>query len=185
MKTSKLNFLFSLFLLAAPVFVSAQTVKYVAYFPVPYLTHKTITAQRANFATGDNTSATISGKLTTSSIKAEKDLKINIPSSNPLKLTVGSGPESYKYVQPTGINTSGKITFSLPTNNNKQIGQVKADNQLTVKSIKWPQGTAFPAINSPTNAVRACWYSLRIKGTNEYRHYLVTTANGISECENL
>ena len=179
MKISKLNLLFSLFLLAAPVFLSAQTVKYVAYFPVPYLTHTIITAQRANFATGDNTSVTISGKLTTDSIKAEKDLKIDMPSSNPLNLTVGSGPTSYKYVQPTGINTPGNIEFSLPTDNNKQIGQVKADNQLAVNSIKWSQTPAFPAGRSGL----ACWYPLRIKGTNEYRYYLVTTGSGLTACE--
>lgn len=179
MNISKLKFLFSLFLLAAPVFLSAQTVRYVAYFPVPYITHTKITAQRANFATGDNILVNVSGKLITDSIKAEKDLKINIPSSNQLNLTAGSGPNSYKYVQPTGITTPGNITFSL-SGNNKQIGQVKADVGLTVSSIKWSQVTALPGNNLPSGSAWACWYPLRIKGTNEYRYYLVT---GMNSCQ--
>lgn len=173
MKYNRFYFILSLILLLVPGLISAQTIRNVAYFPIPYVSHKTFTANTAYLCSIDNpTTCQVDGNLITNNIKAERDIELLVGVSSTPQVYVGS-------LYNNNDTTTGSFIVNA-TNNNKitistdlVAGQINADNNLTLNSIKWKVGsndiTAFP--NNLSNDL--CWRSLRILGTYEYKYYLI------------
>ena len=191
MKTFK-YFIIPAVILLFPAVLKAQAVRYVAYFPIPYVTHLRIEANTAYFAGRDNGTLQIGGNLDLSdkSLESRKDLKLKTNSDSSisgdtnttLNLSVGSKTTIYNgdFIVD---NASSSLTIkALPSS----IGNLYGDETLEVKSISWGNNSAFVkgsttpsgsyALNiaeAPNSTKKFCWSPLRIKGTYEYKYYLI------------
>ena len=93
MKINKLCFLSFLFLSALAISGYAQSIRYVAYFPVPYISHNVINANTAFFAGKDNATVEVTGNLSAESLITDKDLELNSTVTHPVnvrELNVGA-----------------------------------------------------------------------------------------------
>ncbi len=149
MNKNQIRILLSLFLISICGTLFAQTVKYVAYFPVPYLTHKTINAQTAYFAGKENGlqdkfSATelytveVKGTLTTNTVNSRKDMELKDSTNNATPITtdliVGSPDESFrgKFI----VDKDGG-TLNISAIESSQINKLQADDALNINSVYW------------------------------------------------
>ncbi len=204
MKTNKLYFLSFLFLFALSVCAYSQTVRYVAYFPVPYISHQVVNVDTAHFAGKDGASVEVNGKLTATSLSADKDLLLASSSASAGTvgmLNVGSNSDTKgKFI----VNkTSGQLTLTnIPTAGSTgavNANEVKADETLKVKNVKWVKDSstnynglvkgynsivngANVAYNSfPVETKNLCWKPLRLKGSYEYQYYLIAISG--TDCD--
>lgn len=173
MKYNRFYFILSLILLLVPGLISAQTIRNVAYFPIPYVAHKTFTANTAHLCSIDSPeTCQVDGNLITNNIKAERDLKLLTGASNTPHIYVGS-------LYNNSDSTTGSFIVNAASNNKITIttsllvGQINADNNLTLNSIKWKVGTSDITGFSSSLPDNLCWRSLRILGTYEYKNYLI------------
>ena len=189
MKLGKFKFLFSLSFLFLSCFASAQTVKYVAFFPVPYITHQKIEVNKAYFAGRDGGTVLIKGVLSAPVIRSNKDLYlINNESDNSTKLSVGGNSSSQISRTNGEFINSEKLTFDKfkEGSENTLVNSLVADTKLYIKALKWASNAAFIKGDSdtdttyatltngaPSSTTRFCWSPLRIKGTYEYKYYLI------------
>ena len=173
MKYNKFHFILSLILLLVPGFIFAQTIRNVAYFPIPYVGHKTFTAKTAHLCSIDNPSnCMVYGALTTTNIKAERDIELLAGASSDSNAYVGSlynNPDTTTGSFIVNAASNNKITIS----NLISVRQINADNDLKVKSIKWQSGSNSNVVFPSTLTSSLCWLPLRILGTYEYKYYLV------------
>ena len=193
MKTFNNYIILALAFLLLPVVLKAQSVKYVAYFPVPYVTHMKVEAANAYFAGRDSGVVQISGNLASGSIGSSKDLILKTattPISGNTSMSVVVG-ENFNNANGNFVvdNSASSLSFSnLKAQNatsNVAINTLNGDNNLQVKSIYWGTNKAFvkglTTTNStytsfgdiPSNTAKLCWSPLRIKGTYEYKYYLI------------
>lgn len=167
MSRNRITFLVSLFLITVTGSLCAQTVKYVAYFPVPYLSHKTINAQTVYFAGRENglaykkptaldkNTVDVKGTLTANSVHAKKDLELEDSTNTSPVITVDivSGENvDWSMVNANGTfivdKPSGQLGInSISSSSASGVKQLKADDSLTVKSINWKSGNN----TDPTN----------------------------------
>ena len=174
MKYNKFHFILSLILLLVPGFIFAQTIRNVAYFPIPYVGHKTFTAKTAHLCSIDNPSnCMVYGGLITTSIKAERDIELLAGASSNSNVYVGS---LYNNLD----TTTGSFIVNAASNNqitiynlNNSVRQINADNNLNVKSIQWKSGNNSNVVFPSNLSSNLCWLPLRILGTYEYKYYLV------------
>ena len=173
MKYNRFYFILSLALLLIPGLISAQTIRNVAFFPIPYVAHKTFTANTAHFCSIDSPEiCQVDNNLITNNIKAERDLELLAGASNTPKIHVGSLYNNYDI-------TTGSFIVNAATNNQITIstslvaGQINADNNLTLNSINWKYGTNTNIVFSNSLPGNLCWRPLRILGTYEYKYYLI------------
>lgn len=194
MRNCKSYFLSFLFISVLSIIASAQSVRYVAYFPVPYITHEKIEANTAMFGGKDNAVVTVGGTLKAYNLSSEKDLELRSTSTNPEKikgLQVGSiisnmGEDSWR---PSGnFTVMGKGShaelLNAPTSINEDdtvnVGELKADTSLSLKEIKWISGsnTNNALANLPSGTTKLCWSPLRLRGSYEYQYYLIAISSG-------
>ena len=193
MRITRLIFLFSLISLFMPCFTNAQTVRYVAFFPVPYITHMKVNVNTAYFAGRDEGKLEIKGDLSVPTIIASKDLDFSSSTStatNTVDLSAGSNNSDEDYGDFVVLGANKTITFSSLTSTVAE--DLNADDTMNLKSINWgnnivfKKGTTNPTddfskMNAlddnttgfPSNTTRLCWSPLRIKGTFEYQYYLI------------
>ena len=196
MKFYKLSFLFYAFLLGFLMQGYAQTVKYVAYFPVPYISHNKLIANKAYFAGADGAKVEINGNLTADSLTTDKDLKIS--NTNAIawniywlyagKATSNPSNKGGRFVM---VNSSGG-TLNI-TNTPTVIGEVQADNILKLKAVKWNNASQVGFVKSASNqfgsatssddgfpigTTKLCWAPLRLRGSYEYQYYLIAINSG-------
>lgn len=173
MKYNRFYFILSLALLLVPGLISAQTIRNVAYFPIPYVSHKTFTANTAYLCSIDSPeNCQVDNNLITNNIKAERDIELLVGASNTPQIYVGS-------LYNNSDTTTGSFIVNAATNNQITIstalvaGQINADNNLTLNSIKWKVGTSDIIGFSSSLPDNLCWRPLRILGTYEYKYYLI------------
>lgn len=218
MKIKNFYFTWILFLLAVPA--SAQTVRYVAYFPIPYISHQKIEADTAYFAGKDGAEVSVGGQLTAQSLNTKRDLELisTAASSTIDKLSVGiladddsNSSDSGDFVvnrQGGTLNLTqlthhgdglqlasqeGTIESSQTTSTHLQ--ELKADSELKISNIKWRWGqqtykafvmsttNSFESATSsddgiPIGTTKLCWSPLRLKGSYEYKYYLIAIKDG-------
>lgn len=179
-------FLISVLFLALPCIVKAQsnyhTIKGVAYFPTPYLTHTSIKVNQAYFANGvGDGQINIADSLTFSNLTAKKDLRLT-SDSNTVINNIYVGTQGNAQAGGSFIAGTNTLTVSNLLGSPRQIN---SDNFLKVKSIYWQNGSntenekaAFLTTNMPSGTTKLCWSPLRIKGTYTYRYYLIA----VSDC---
>ena len=183
MNKRRITFLLFLFLITVSGSVFAQTVKYVAYFPVPYLTHKKITAEKVYFAGRDNgllykdsnaqenKTVIINGGLRAGKVFSHKDMELKTTSSSSLgEVRVNVGTDYGNNIIKNGnfvvdnsnsqlnIASTGATTWSAVT-------QLKADDSLNVKSIEWADPST--SVDSFTATARPSKQAF-VKSTNNY-----------------
>lgn len=215
MKANKSYFLSFLFLFILSVCAYTQSVRYVAYFPVPYLAHQKIEANTAYFAAKDGAKVEVVGSFQGANLTTAKDLelKTNINASSGTaipKINVGGN-----IVDTTGDfvvdKENGKITFTNApkvtetsllngepvTFLTNSVNELKADNNLKVKAVKWrsvdqnnnavvnnafvkdSQSSSSTSVLTgfPSDTKKLCWMPLRLKGSYEYQYYLVAVTD--------
>lgn len=200
MKLFKYNIVLAIFLFF-PVVLKAQSVKYVAFFPIPYVTHARIEASEAFFAGKDNGTLQVDGNFNLVNLSSDKDLILKTATTNPLSQGVGllvganySGASSGDFIVD---NTNSSLSIStLPASSNA----LKADDTLKVKAISWyyndtqtnpifvkgsttPSNSYVSSAAAPSNAGKFCWSPLRIKGSYHYRYYLIAVPSSTA-CPN-
>lgn len=198
MKISKLYFLSFLFLFVLAVSAYSQTVRYVAYFPVPYISHMTLNADTAYFAGKDNASVSVTGNLSAENLRTEKDLELNSTTNtagNVQALNVNTGAD----IRDGSLvvnRVSGQLALTnVPTPESTgavNADTIEADDSLQIGEVKWVKNntenyngfvastsTSFgsaeftEAPGMPLNTKRLCWKPLRLKGSYEYQYYLI------------
>lgn len=176
MNKNRIIILLSLFLVFVSSSLFAQTVKYVAYFPVPYLSHTKITADTAFFAGRENglkyknpdasegSTVTVGGTLTSEKISTQKDLELKTSNTHPTAVSFsvadaegGSGEGTLIVDKKDGVLNINKVGNNTTTS---KIKQLKADNDLSVKEIVWEDVTADTTDDDK--------YSAFVKGSNNY-----------------
>ncbi len=168
MNKSRITFFVSLFLIAVTGSLCAQTVKYVAYFPVPYLSHKTINAQTVYFAgrvngledkkptSLDKNTVDIKGNLSVNRIHAQKDLELKNSENTSTAITVDivAGENvDWSMVNTGGTfivdKASGELSISaISSNNSSGVKQLNADDSLTIKAVNWNSGDTTDTTNN-------------------------------------
>ena len=170
MKIIKSQLLFVLFLLVGSGFIFAQNIRYVMYFPTNNLSHKNASSRKAYFWN----SIQVNGKFVVDNLNTEKDLTLESPINTinfPNTVFVGYGRNI--------VDESGRfvaIGRKVSSSSISHLNQINASSELSVNKIKWDSYTAFPVSGTstiPSTYTELCWCPLRIKGTYEYRNYLV------------
>lgn len=208
MKVNKSYFLSFLLLFALSVCAYAQSVRYVAYFPVPYLTHQKIEANTAYFAGKDGAKVEVEGRFQGANLVTAKDLEVkgtSSPSAVIQGVNVGgsvsdttgdfvvdkqNGTLSFTNVPKTttqSILNGEPVTFIT-----NSVNELKADNNLKVKAVKWRSGSdvnntfikdsessssTSVLTGFPSDTKKLCWMPLRLKGSYEYQYYLVAVTD--------
>ena len=174
MKINKWFVFFVLSFLLVPVFTFAQSIKYVAYFPSPNVFHQKINAKKLY---ARNLAGLDSGGWTVSAINAEKDLDISAKIAPYIK-EVQSGFTSKIKGEGTYYD------YGMNFNTTVDVSQLNA-NSLSFTNLLWvgPGSNKYGFQSSQTGwpnttSYKFCWSSLRIKGTYEYRYYLIFVAEG-------
>ena len=198
MRITRMIFLFSLISLFMPCLTNAQTVRYVAFFPIPYITHTKVEVDTAYFAGRDDGRLKVGGSLSVPTINASKDLVFSSTTSTAagaVNLSAGVfDVAETEYGDFLVLGEDKKITFTAFTSgsDDTQTDQLKADDSMELKAINWgsyiafKKGTTSPSddfsemnaqndasTGAPSDTVRFCWSPLRIKGTFEYQYYLI------------
>lgn len=198
MRITRMIFLFSLISLFMPCLTNAQTVRYVAFFPIPYITHTKVEVDTAYFAGRDDGRLKVGGSLSVPTINASKDLVFSSTTSTAagaVNLSAGAfDVAETEYGDFLVLGEDKKITFTAFTSDSDttQTDQLKADDSMELKVITWgnniafKKGTSSPSADfskmnaqnaastgAPSDTVRFCWSPLRIKGTFEYQYYLI------------
>lgn len=198
MRITRMIFLFSLISLFMPCLTNAQTVRYVAFFPIPYITHTKVEVDTAYFAGRDDGRLKVGGSLSVPTINASKDLVFSSTTSTAagaVNLSAGAfDVAETEYGDFLVLGEDKKITFTAFTSGSDatQTDQLKADDSMELKAINWgsniafKKGTSSPSndfskmnaqnaasTGAPSDTVRFCWSPLRIKGTFEYQYYLI------------
>ena len=182
-----------------PCFTSAQTVRYVAFFPIPYITHTKVEVGTAYFAGRDEGKLEIGGNLSAPTISASKDLAFSSAISTAAG-TVGISAGALdstetEYGDFLVLGGDKKITFTAftsGTDDATQTDKLNADNSMELKAINWGSNIAFKkgttspsdsfskmdaqnaaSTGAPSDTARFCWSPLRIQGTFEYQYYLI------------
>ena len=150
MENFKHYFISFLFLFVFAVLSYAQTVRYVAYFPVPYVSHQTIQADKSLFAGKDGAKVEVAGTFQANNLNTSRDLELKstaASSFNVKELNVGtldSGFGDTAWVASGDFvvdKEDGKIILqNLPTPYSTgavNANEVKADEQLDNKNILW------------------------------------------------
>ncbi len=204
MKINRCYFLSFLFLFALSVCAYAQSVRYVAYFPVPYVSHQVINVDTAYFAGKDGASVDITGNLTATNLDAQKDLVLQSTSSTAGTVSLLSVGENSDTKGNFVVNkTSGQLTLTnVPTpaiTGGVNANEIKADETLKVNTVKWVKDnntnynglvksnmSYLSSVNSvatgfPIETKKLCWKPLRLKGSYEYQYYLIAI-NG-TDCD--
>ena len=211
MKVNKSYLLSFLFLFVLSVCAYAQSVRYVAYFPVPYLTHQKIKANTAYFAGKDGAVVEVAGGFYGQNLSTAKDLELKM-----IPVAANSGvilPEinvGGSVSDTTGDfvvdKQDGNITFTIVPKVTEEtiingepamvvtnsVNELKADNNLKVKAIKWKsngsanntfvKGSQASSATTeltgfPSDTKKLCWMPLRLKGSYEYQYYLVAVTD--------
>lgn len=213
MKVNKSYFLSFLLLFALSVCAYAQSVRYVAYFPVPYLTHQKIEANTAYFAGKDGAKVEVEGMFQGANLVTAKDLEVTGTSSTSAVIqgvnvggsvsdTTGdfvvdkqNGTLSFTNVPKT--TTQSILNGEPVTIITNSVNELKADNNLKVKAVKWrsvdqnnnavvnnafvkgSQSSSSTSVLTgfPSDTKKLCWMPLRLKGSYEYQYYLVAVTD--------
>lgn len=200
MKKNKLYFLSFLFLFALAVSGYGQSVRYVAYFPVPYVSHNIITADTAYFAGKDDAVIDVLGAFSTNGISTDKDLVVDTLADNlktvaNLNVGAGSAENDGNFVV---HRVDSSLSFdNIPTpavTNGVNADTMKADMELLVNEINWSNNSGgkfrgfvkdtsvsmsgASANGYPNDAKTLCWKALRLKGSYEYQYYLIAIPSG-------
>ena len=196
MRNCKSYFLSFLFISVLSIIASAQSVRYVAYFPVPYITHEKIEANTAMFAGKDNAVVTVGGTLKAYNLSSEKDLELRSTSTSPIKISGLYAGSIISNMDEDSWRPSGNFTvmgkgshaelLNAPTAmDNVNVGELKADTSLSLKEIKWISGSntnnAFVRGGTngfPSGTTKLCWSPLRLRGSYEYQYYLIAISSG-------
>lgn len=179
MNKNRIIILLSLFLVFVSSSLFAQTVKYVAYFPVPYLSHTKITADTAFFAGRENglkyknpnasegSTVIVGGTLTSEKISTQKDLELKTSNTHPTAVSFsvadaeGMGEGTLIVDKEFGELSINKVSNNTTTSRTtSKIKQLKADNNLSVKEIVWEEVTADTTDDDK--------YSAFVKGSENY-----------------
>lgn len=178
MKSSKFYIILSFILLSFPSIISAQTLKYVAYFPVPYLSHNNVTVSKTAYSSVVSSS----GLTTANSISTEKDLKVSFETQPTVPVSVYAGSDNNRNYDNGVFMVGGNNPTLTIKSANMALNQVNADDRLTVGSINWYKNSqnniyqaykVFDKERIPSDTKYLCWLPLRIRGTFNYQYYLV------------
>ena len=191
MKSS--SFLATAFLMLAVSFASAQEIKYVSYFPVPYASHEKIHINNlsilgsrggAQITVGSNSNITgvlnvQSGFATAGNAYIASQQNTNpLISESPVNLTVGVSTE---------VGSNPEYDSSLSTMSNIQITSfggsslrtLEAFNNAVITGFRWGSNGGIGLngsgnVNWPGECAgkNLNWVQLKIQGSDHYKTYL-------------
>lgn len=190
MNKNQIRILLSLFFVFICVTSFAQTIKYVAYFPVPYLTHKTINAQTVYFAgkenglqdkfsTTDLYTVEVKGTLTANKVNSRKDMELRDSSNTttPIStiLSIGTedgsvtGNQRGKFI----VDKAGGI-LNISAIESSQINKLQADDALNIKAVYWKDDVSGNPLCTNINIVEVA--------RPIFKKQAASCANGIEPC---
>lgn len=177
-------FCFSLFFLSANL--SAQLIKYVSYFPIPYATHSQITVKSLSLlGTKDGgevvvgSSSNPTGGLVVGSSFIVNDLTVrtSLPADKTPDLVSGVNDSSgYN----GSLGSTGDIgVIDLAT----KLDSVEAQGNAVVRGVYWDgKGGIGRGPSGASNWPAGCelkWENLKIKGSDSYRTYLTCASAAV------
>lgn len=194
MKPSKFYIFLSFILLSLPGLISAQTIRYVAYFPVPYLSHKTLTVNKAAYFAGLDRGSVAVQEAKANSLSTERDLEIRLGATTSQPLVQVGSLNNQNGTKGVFMVDKGQLTIDSDITSLTGFTQVNSDNNLKVENIYWGNNKVFDtSLLQSAGAKILCWLPLRVAGTYNYRYYLVAwnnssncpvcTAGRITQCD--
>ncbi len=180
-----LVFCFSLAFLS--VNLSAQLIKYVSYFPIPYASHSQISVKTLSLLATKNGGEVVFGSgahpgglsVTTSFTAQDLSVKSALPSAGTPDVQAGTNDSSGFNGSLNSVGDLGIVDLA------PKLDSVEAQGNAVVRGIYWDGKGGIG--RSPTGAVNwpsSCelkWDHIKIKGSDSYRTYLTCASSTVIE----
>lgn len=180
-------FVFSFSLIFLSVNLSAQLIKYVSYFPIPYASHSQVTVKTLSLLGTKNGGEVVLGSganpggFTVSTSFTAQDLSIKTASPGDKAPDISAGTNDSSGYNGT-LSTVGDIgIIDLAP----KLESVEAQGTAIVRGIYWDgKGGIGRSPAGASNWPASCelkWEDLKIKGSDSYRTYLTCASSSVIE----